>query len=119
MLTPLNFARDTRAELLCYLVVSELVARAMTGEWLRTDHLVASMRVWLGGNRRECDWQDRLTIARLAADLAPEVLTSFQLTAKIDLAALFEEAWRLDYCSPVVRNIHEGCALQLRRVSQR
>jgi len=73
------------------------------------------MRVWLGGNRRECDWQDRLTIARLAAELAPEVLTSFQLTAKMDLAALFEEGWRLDYCSPVVHDIHELCARQLRR----
>ena len=91
----------------------------MTGEWLRTDHLVASMRVWLGGKHRESDWQDRLPIARLAAELAPEVLTSFQLRAKMDLAALFEEGWRLDYCSPVVRNIHEVCALQLRRVSKR
>ena len=115
----MNFDRETRAELLCYLVVSELVAQAMTGEWLRTDHLVASIRVWLGGNRRECDWQDRLTIACLAAEMAPEVLAAYQLTAKKDLAELFEEGWRLDYRSPVVRGLHEACAMRLRRFSPR
>ena len=29
-----------RTRLLCYLVVAQLVSRASTGQWLRTDHLV-------------------------------------------------------------------------------
>ncbi|MCX4156174.1 MULTISPECIES: hypothetical protein [Paraburkholderia] len=36
-----NLDDEARAELLCYLVVGQLVARARTGEWLRTDHLVS------------------------------------------------------------------------------
>lgn len=40
---------EAHAELLSYLVVAELVARARTGEWLRTDRLVESARIWLVG----------------------------------------------------------------------
>ncbi|CAE6945994.1 hypothetical protein R69608_05523 [Paraburkholderia nemoris] len=46
---------EARAELLCYLVVAQLVARARTGEWLRTDHLVESTRIWLAGNGADAD----------------------------------------------------------------
>jgi hypothetical protein len=41
-----NLDDEARAELLCYLVVGQLAARARTGEWLRTDHLVESTRIW-------------------------------------------------------------------------
>ncbi|WP_284692628.1 hypothetical protein [Paraburkholderia terrae] len=37
---PIVFDDEARAEMLCYLVVGELVAMARTGDWLRTDHLV-------------------------------------------------------------------------------
>ncbi len=116
MPTQLNFDSDARAELLCYLVVSELVAKAMTGEWLRTDHLVESTRLWLAENGADCDWQDGVAIARLAADLAPAILASFHVTAGKELAALFAGGWRLDYRSPVVRDIHEVCVRYLRRL---
>lgn len=47
---PAELDGQARAELLCYLVVAHLVAFSRTGEWLRTDHLVESMRLWLAGN---------------------------------------------------------------------
>ena len=42
-----NLDDDARAELLCYLVVGQLVAMARTGAWLRTDHLVDSACIWI------------------------------------------------------------------------
>lgn len=41
---------EARTELLCYLVVSQLVGRVRTSSWLRTDHLVESTRIWSDGN---------------------------------------------------------------------
>lgn len=38
-----NFDDEAHAELLCYLVVLQLVARVRTGGWLRTDHAVELM----------------------------------------------------------------------------
>ncbi|WP_106280083.1 hypothetical protein [Paraburkholderia sp. BL25I1N1] len=37
-----NLGDDLRAELLCYLVVAQLVAMARICDWLRTNHLVES-----------------------------------------------------------------------------
>lgn len=75
-----NFDDEARAELLCYLVVGELVAMARTGEWLRTDHLVESSRIWLRANGATCDWQDRVALAGAAVRFAPDILAAFKLT---------------------------------------
>ncbi len=42
MSTPLNMDLRARAELLTYLVVSHLLARHMTGDWLSVEHVVES-----------------------------------------------------------------------------
>ncbi len=55
-----NLDDEARAELPCYLVVGQLVARARTSEWLRTDHLVESTRIWLAGNGANADWTERV-----------------------------------------------------------
>ena len=76
----MNFDDDARAELLCYLVVGELVSMARTGDWLNTGHLVELARIWMNANGAGCDWQDRVVIARMAADFASDVLATFNLT---------------------------------------
>ncbi|MFB9123321.1 hypothetical protein ACFFYR_08825, partial [Paraburkholderia dipogonis] len=65
---------DARADLLCYLVVAQLVAKARTGEWLRTDHLVESGRIWCNANGARFDWHERARLGQIAADLAPQVM---------------------------------------------
>ncbi|MFM0258044.1 hypothetical protein [Paraburkholderia sediminicola] len=115
MSTTPNFDDEARAELLCYLVVGELVAMARTGEWLRTDHLVESARIWLQANGARCDWQDRVHLARMAAKLAPSVHASFALTTEPALAPLFTDGWMLDYRSPIVCDIHQLCADYVQR----
>ena len=110
MSTPRNFDADTRAEMLCYLVVAELVAMARTGDWLRTDHIVESARIWIRANGVRCDWEDRIAVANAAARLAPDVLDSFNLTTERSVALLFADGWMLDYRSPTVCGIHQFCA---------
>jgi hypothetical protein len=119
MAPPYDFDGKTRAELLTYLVVCEMVAMARTGNWLRTDHLVESARVWSRGNGAKCDWMDRVAVAELASTIAPTILASFQLTTEADLAPLFVDGWLLDYRLPIVCDIHKACANYLRRSSAR
>ncbi|WNC95040.1 hypothetical protein RI103_34765 [Paraburkholderia sp. FT54] len=105
-----SFDDDARAEMLCYLVVAELVALARTGEWLRTDHVVESCRIWMKANGVTCDWQDRVALAGAAARLAPDVLEAVKLTTERSLATLFSDGWMLDYGSPTVCEIHRVCS---------
>ena len=87
----MNLDDETRAGLLCYLVVGELVSMARTGDWLNTGHLVELARIWMNANGAGCDWQDRVVIARMAADFGPDVLATFNLTSKKMLAPQFAD----------------------------
>jgi hypothetical protein len=106
---------EARAELLCYLVVAQLVARARTGEWLRTDHLVESGRIWCKANGAHVGWQERIPLGQIAAELAPQVMETFGPMMERSLVPLFIDGWMLDYASPVVCGIHEVCAARLQR----
>ncbi|CAD6538028.1 hypothetical protein [Paraburkholderia metrosideri] len=110
MSTLRNFDDDARAAMLCYLVVAELVAMASTGEWLRTDHIVESSRIWMSANGVACDWQDRVALAGAAVLLAPDILEAFKLTTGRSLTPLFSDGWMLDYQSPIVCETHGVCA---------
>jgi hypothetical protein len=112
---PLSFDDEARAEMLCHLVVGELVAMARTGDWLKTAHLVELAHIWMNANGAWCDWQERVAIARMAARLAPDILTASSLTTEKMLVQLFTDGWRLDYRHAVVREIHDMCATRLRR----
>ncbi|MHB9842093.1 hypothetical protein Q8F57_045825 [Paraburkholderia terrae] len=112
---PIVFDDDARAEMLCYLVVGELVAMARTGDWLRTDHLVELSCIWMHANGAHPEWRDRISIVRMAVDLAPDVLATSGLRTEKALAPLFTDGGRLDYRVPVVGEIHERCAARLQR----
>jgi len=71
MSTPSRFDDEARGELLCYLVVGELVAMARTGDWLKTGHLVELAHIWMNANGARSDWQEHIAVTRMAADLAP------------------------------------------------
>jgi hypothetical protein len=106
---------EVRAELLCYLVVAQLVAGVRTGAWLRTDHLVESGRIWCKANGANVDWQARIPLGQMAAELAPQVMDRFGLAKERSLVPLFIDGWRLDYASPVICGILEVCAARLQR----
>jgi hypothetical protein len=112
---PFIFDDEARAEMLCYLVVGELVAMARTGDWLRTDHLVELSAIWMRANGAQPEWRDRISIVRMAVDLAPDVQATFGLRSEQALASLFTGGGRLDYRVPVVGEIHDRCVARLQR----
>lgn len=63
---PAGLDEEARAELLCYLVVGQIIAVSRTGEWLRTDHLVESIRIWLASNGAEASWSERFQLGALS-----------------------------------------------------
>jgi len=105
---------NPRCELLCYLVVAQLVARARTGDWLRTDHFVESLNIWLNANGAHLDWLERMQFKSLSEMVAMDFGTLPHLANEGQLAELFTDGWRLDYGSPVVRSIYAACESELK-----
>ena len=103
-----------RADLLCFLVIAQLIGHASTGEWLRTDHVVEATRMWLASNSAECDWLDRVKLAQTSAAIAPQFLVFPCFRDAKDIVKLFVDGWRLDYRSPTVRGMLDVCMEHLR-----
>ena len=108
-----SFDDEARAELLCYVVVSQLIARVKTGEWMRTDHLVETMKLWSSANGAAPEWLDSVRLGNVSQDLAQSVWAIELLRDPAELAMLFTDGWRLDYRSPIVRGIHDVCTERL------
>ncbi|CAB3744387.1 hypothetical protein LMG24238_07253 [Paraburkholderia sediminicola] len=109
-----NLDDEARAELLCYLVVGQLVAQARTGGWLRTDHAVELLNIWLKGNGARANWQDRPYLGTLSEKVALDFARLPGFADSDSLAQLFTDGWRLDYRSSIVRRIYAACEDELR-----
>jgi hypothetical protein len=95
--------------LLCFLVLVQLVGHATTSGWQRNDHFVAATRMWLASSSAVCDWIERVKLARMSADIAPQFLVFPCFRNAKEIVKMFADGWRLDYRSPIVRgmvNIH-------------
>lgn len=104
-----DFDDEARAELLCYPVVGQLVARARTGGWLRTAHAVELMNIWAIGNGARVDWLDRLHLGAQSEKVAAGFAELPGFADSDSLAQLFTDGWRMDYGSPHVRTIYNAC----------
>lgn len=102
-----------RADLLCFLVLAQLIGHASTGEWLRTDHVVEATRMWLASNSAECDWLERVKLAQMSAAIAPQFLVLPCFTDAKEIVKLFADGWRLDYRAPTARGMLDVCAEHL------
>jgi hypothetical protein len=102
-----------RADLLCFLVLAQLIGHATTGDWLRTDHLVEATRMWVASNSVECDWLERVRLAQMSAAIAPQFLVLPYFRAAKVIVKLFVDCWRLDYRSPMVRGMLDVCTEHL------
>jgi hypothetical protein len=98
------------ADLLCFLVLSQLIGHASTGEWLRTDHVVEATRMWLASNSAECDWITRVKLAQISVNLAPQFLIFPWFMDPAAMVKLFVDGWQLDYRSPILRGMLDVCA---------
>ena len=113
MAIPYNLDDEARNELLTYLVVSQLVGRARSGEWLAREHLIESASLWLKANGGNCDLADQLRLAAESGKIASDLLVFPVMKDPTYLANLFTDGWRLDYRNPVVRGIFDVCANHL------
>jgi hypothetical protein len=104
-----------RADLLCFLVMAQLIGHATTGKWLRTDHVVEASRIWAASNAADCDWLERAKLARKASDIAPTFLVFPCFRDAKELANLLADGWQLDYRSPTVRGMLDVCTEHLMR----
>jgi hypothetical protein len=110
-----NLDHEARAELLTYLVASQLVSRSRTEGWLTPLHLVESEQIWLTANGGRCGWADSLRLAKMSVAVAAQV---WQLPPFRDagfLANFFTDGWRLDYRSSLVRCLNKVCVEELLR----
>ena len=58
---PLNLDLRARAELLTYLVASQLLAKSVSGRWLAIENVVETERIWLAANGGGVDWLERVS----------------------------------------------------------
>ena len=114
MNNPLNLDLRARAELLAYLVAAHLLARQMTGEWLSVAHVVESTQLWLKTNGGGANVMQRVMLSAQAVDIARRLEKTLQpaVTPK-SAPALFCENLRLDFRSPVAREIYQYCLRHL------
>ena len=105
-----NLDDEARAELLSYLVVSQLIARATTGQWLKTAHVSESVLPWLTANGGNCGARERSDLSRLSVDVAEQFLGLPPFGNEATLAQMLTGRCRLDYRKPGVREILDVCA---------
>lgn len=107
---PLNLDLPVRTELLTFLVVSHLLARSTTGEWLSPEHVVESTRMWLTANGANTDWLQRVMLSSRALDVAKHVATASPSMADIrSVSSMLCENLRLDFRSAAVRSLYGVC----------
>ncbi|WP_175772507.1 hypothetical protein [Paraburkholderia phenazinium] len=110
MTIPYNLDDEARIELLAYLVATQLIGRARSGEWLKLEHLIESEQLWLKGNGGNCDLVDRLRLAADSVKIASDLLAFPAMKDLAFLTRMFTDGWRMDYRAPVVRGLFDVCA---------
>jgi hypothetical protein len=101
------------ADLLTYLVVSQLVRHRITGKWLTAKHSVESTHLWMAVNGR-LDLLARVSLASCAQELAEQLLqvSKVEFDAKT-LVAAFADSGRLNYRSPAVAEVRHACMTRI------
>ncbi|CAM2161568.1 conserved hypothetical protein [Paraburkholderia sacchari] len=107
---------ETRAELLCFLVVGQLYVFAREGVWLRADHLIESTRMWLAANGGECDWLERARLVAASRAIAGKESGDHFPKDDAGLHQFFNlrAGWFLDYRSHVAQRIYLRFAVYIK-----
>lgn len=96
-LLPYNLDDEARTELLGYLVVVQLIARARTGQWLEAAHVCESVLLWLSANGGNCGARERSDLSRLSVDVAEQFLGLPPFDDEASLVQMILALSRLDY----------------------
>ncbi|MDN7182540.1 hypothetical protein M0D69_31880 [Caballeronia sp. SEWSISQ10-4 2] len=101
---------ELKAELLCFLTLSEIVAFRTGGAWLRVDHLVESTRIWLRRHDHHADWRLRIKLSRMAADLACRLVKADDIAhGQRDDYGFFASDMQINFASPQVIVVYAQC----------
>lgn len=99
-----------RAELLAYLVISQLLAKAITNEWLSPLHTVESTRLWLATNGGGADLLQRARLSSYAVELAKQFAERMPAVLDREIAAtLVTESLRIDFRTETACDIYQQC----------
>jgi len=105
---------ELKAELLCFLTLSEIAAFRTRGAWLRVDHLVESTRIWLRRHDHHADWRLRIKLSRMAADLACRLVKADDIAhGRRDVVGFFTSDMQINFASPQVIVIYALCVDRL------
>ncbi|TDY17062.1 hypothetical protein B0G81_8242 [Paraburkholderia sp. BL6665CI2N2] len=109
---PSSLYPDTgaQAELLAFLVVSQLLMRHVGRRWLTVEQVVESTHLWLRSHGDRVDWLERIELASRAQELAESVTRVEDITFKAGtLRRAFLGCGRQDYRSPAAARIYSVC----------
>lgn len=99
-----------QAELLTFLVVSQLLMRHVAHRWLTVEQVVESTHLWLRSHGDRIDWLERIELAGRAQGLAESAARVEGITFKAGaLRQAFLGCGRQDYRSPVAARIYSVC----------
>jgi len=99
-----------QAELLTFLVISNLATRFATGGWMSAESTVESSTYWVRTMQRDEDVVARVMLTSRAVCIAKaiEAETGCTLNGSA-LASIFDSNLRLDFASATTRDIFDRC----------
>lgn len=98
------------AVLRSYLAVSDLAAYALPQDWLTTEHLVGSARIWLVRNACAATWLERVRIVSEARDIARAVIRCEIISGNgSGVDQLFNGDLTMNFASPLVAKVWRRC----------
>jgi hypothetical protein len=97
------------AELLSYLVMSQLHSRSTSGEWLTLPNLVATERIWLEANGGISTSITIISIASWSQSVAETLSAEDPIAMGTDTIAMFSGDPRLDFGIRLVRTVYNRC----------
>ena len=110
----LDFDLRARAEVLTYLVASQLAQRQMSRRWLEVEDLVQSTHMWLRFNRMQASWLQRVTLAGRAQAVAEHIArTSKRRFGPDTVAGMFCDGVGLNFQSSAVVDLYIVCSRYL------
>lgn len=113
MSNPFNLDLQARAELLTYLVASNLLALELTGEWLPATNLVESTSLWMSSNGAGAHVLERVRLADKAHRLAQDLVAQMGAMEAGHVTGMFCDNLRLDFRSELVRKTYQECLSSL------
>lgn len=115
MTAPDPFAHETRCDLLCFLVIGQLIEQAGNHVWLSPARVSARVRLWLGADHPGVTRADQRTLVRLSIGLASALQSQAVFYDQEMLARLSLEAWRLNFQEPLLAALRAACEDRIER----